>query len=208
MSLASLAESERAALCDLMLELGPDAPTLDEGWAVLDLAAHLVVREHDLWAAPGIVLGGPFAAALGRAMDRRKRQGLDRLVSVVRRGSPIWLRAVPAGAQLNEYYIHHEDVRRPNGLAPRTDRPDLDAGLAKLVRASLSVLLRGKQVGVILMGPGGTEIARHGEEPHAVLTGTPGELLLYLSGRRGAAHVEISGHAGAVAALSEAELSI
>ncbi len=35
---------ERAALADLMAELGPDAPTLCEGWTTRDLAAHLVVR--------------------------------------------------------------------------------------------------------------------------------------------------------------------
>src|SRR5882762_622635 len=37
---------ERRELCDLFLELGPDAPTLCEGWTTLDLAAHLVLREH------------------------------------------------------------------------------------------------------------------------------------------------------------------
>ena len=37
---------ERLELCDLLLELGPDAPTLCEGWTTADLAAHLVLREH------------------------------------------------------------------------------------------------------------------------------------------------------------------
>ncbi len=36
----SYARAERAALCALLDETGPDAPTLCEGWSTLDLAAH------------------------------------------------------------------------------------------------------------------------------------------------------------------------
>ena len=39
------ARAERTALCDLFLEVGPDAPTLCEGWTTKDLAGHLVIRE-------------------------------------------------------------------------------------------------------------------------------------------------------------------
>jgi hypothetical protein len=35
-------ERERQTLCDLLADLGPDAPTLCEGWTTLDLAAHLL----------------------------------------------------------------------------------------------------------------------------------------------------------------------
>src|SRR5437667_638875 len=51
---------ERQQLCDLFVELGPDAPTLLEPWSTRDLAAHLVLREHDHLAAPGLVLPGPW----------------------------------------------------------------------------------------------------------------------------------------------------
>src|SRR5437764_783312 len=40
------AEQERAALADALEQLGPDAPTLCEGWATKELAAHVYVREH------------------------------------------------------------------------------------------------------------------------------------------------------------------
>src|SRR6478609_8619122 len=50
---------ERQQLCDLLVELGPDSPTLLEAWSTRDLAAHLVLREHDHLAAPGLVLPGP-----------------------------------------------------------------------------------------------------------------------------------------------------
>ncbi len=57
------ARRERLALCDLFLEVGPDAPTLCGDWTARDLAAHLVMRERRPDGAIGIVLG----AAAGHA---------------------------------------------------------------------------------------------------------------------------------------------
>jgi hypothetical protein len=37
---------ERQQLCELFVELGPDAPTLLEPWSTRDLAAHLVVGKR------------------------------------------------------------------------------------------------------------------------------------------------------------------
>ena len=37
----TFAHDERLALCDTALTAGPDASTLDEGWTVADLVAHL-----------------------------------------------------------------------------------------------------------------------------------------------------------------------
>ena len=42
----NLAKSERAALADLFVTLGPDQPTLCEGWDTKDLLVHLLVRER------------------------------------------------------------------------------------------------------------------------------------------------------------------
>jgi len=207
MSLSSLARSEREELCALMLEVGPDAPTLNEGWTVVDLAAHLVSREHDLWAGPGIVIGGPLAKLTEIARKRRRRQGLGRLVATLRRGEPALFRFAPAGTQLNEFFIHHEDVRRPNGSEPRTDRPDLDEALVRLVRGSARLLLRNFEGGIDLIWNGGV-VYRRGPEPRAELIGSPGEILLYLSGRRQAARVELEGDPAALTALERAGLGI
>ena len=54
-SLVTLAKNERAALCDLPDKVGPEAPTLCEGWTTHDLAAHLWIRETDPLGAGGIV---------------------------------------------------------------------------------------------------------------------------------------------------------
>jgi uncharacterized protein (TIGR03085 family) len=206
MSVASLAESERLQLCDLMFELGPGAPTVPEGWRVLDLAAHLVVREHDLWAAGGIVIR-PLAPLLELAMERRRRRGLDRLIEQIRRGPPRLWDLLPAGAQLSEYFIHHEDVRRANEMSPRPADRELDEGLAKLVGPMAKRSLRRVDAGLDVTWNGGV-LYRHGSEPRAELSGPPGELLLYLSGRQRVADVTLTGTEEATAAITAADLAI
>ena len=54
---------EREQLCDVLDELGPQAPTLLASWTTHDLAAHLVLREHHLVAAPGLVVPGRGAGS-------------------------------------------------------------------------------------------------------------------------------------------------
>src|SRR5690348_17941114 len=98
---------ERAQLCDLLDELGPAAPTLLAPWTTLDLAAHLVLRERDLVAAPGLVVPGPW----GRFAERRrlglKETGFSDLVHEIRSGPPPgffrigWVRRL---ANLNEFF--------------------------------------------------------------------------------------------------------
>src|SRR5262249_38403716 len=63
-----VADAERRVVADLFDEVGPDAPTLCAGWQTRDLAAHLIVREHRLDAAPGILV-----KALAPRLDRIQR---------------------------------------------------------------------------------------------------------------------------------------
>ena len=53
--------AERAQLSDLLQERGPGAPTLLAPWTTRDIAAHLVLREHDNLAGPGLVVPGPWS---------------------------------------------------------------------------------------------------------------------------------------------------
>jgi uncharacterized protein (TIGR03085 family) len=209
----SLDAVEREGLCDLMDELGADAPTLLRPWTTHDLAAHLVIREHDYRAAPGLVVPG----AWGRYAERRRtaltRTDYGSLLTMIRSGPPRglfrirWVRRV---ANLNEFFVHHEDVRRANGLGPRTNDAALDEALwrnAGLAPWFLARRLRG--VGLELEWEGTTQVlrARRGQ-PTARLTGLPGELLLYLFGRQGAARVEVSGPADAVEAVERVRFGI
>ena len=202
---------ERRELCDLLEELGPEAPTLCEGWATLDLAAHLVIREHDLRAAPGILLGGRFEATLDKLTAKAKATGYPRLVDRVRNGPPVGPMAVPGLRtllNLNEYVVHHEDVRRANGLGPRTDRADLQAAVWDLLRRQARLMLRKVDgAAVRVEGPDGASVVV-GKGPEVGLVGEPVDVLLYLFGRQGAAVVDLHGDAAARAALEAASLGI
>lgn len=199
---------ERAALCDLFESLGPDAPTLLDGWTTRKLAAHLVLRERDPIAAPCLVLPGPPA----RFADRRttalvERKEFSWLVARLRSGPPIgffrlpWIRAFPS---LNEFFVHHEDVRRAAGRGPREDlTPALETALWRNVQRGsrfLSRRVRGVGLDIVWTGTPQRIVVRTGD-PIAELSGLPGELLLYLFGRQAAARVEVTGPPAAVAAI-------
>lgn len=189
--------AERVLLCDLLLQLGPDAPTVPEGWQTRDLAAHLYMREHDCLAAVGFVIPG----AWGRFAEQRRRKvassDFDGMVAAIRSGpagifSLPWLRRVP---NLNEYFVHHEDVRRANGEEPRKLGREMDDALWSNAVGGARVLTRGLR-GVTLELHDITQrrraFVRRGPIS-VVLSGTPGEILLYLFGRRTVAMVDVSG---------------
>ena len=198
---------ERLELCDLFDELGPAVPTLLEGWTTHDLAAHIALRERDLVAGPCIVLPGPFQRfAEQRRVTLARRKDFTWLVARIRSGPPVglfrleWVRSL---ANLNEFFVHHEDVRRANKRGPRSLTPAMDAALWRNVRRSshfLSRRLDGCGLEVEWAGTNERVMARTGE-PTARLCGPPGELLLYIFGRQAAAHVQVSGPPDAVAAV-------
>lgn len=206
------ARSERAALCDLLLERGPDAPTLCEGWTTKDLAVHLVLREHDPLAAPGILLGGPMRALLERATRRLGARPYEDLVATVRSGPPLPLAPLDPVVNLIELYVHHEDVRRGGGDTtprPATATAAVDDALWDVLRRSAWLLTRHLGgVGLQLRRPDGSTRRAHRGDPTVVMTGAPGELTLYLTGRRAAAHVVLDGPAGAVDAVGRARLGL
>src|SRR5690606_5070843 len=117
---------------------------------------------------------------------------------------------------LNEYVVHHEDVRRANGMGPRTDRPDLDGEVWSMLRRGAKLMTRKvKGAGLVLRRADArissdeivTRKTAEGQ-PTATLTGEPVELLLYLFGRRGAAQVELTGPPEAVAAVEQAAFGV
>ncbi|MCU1372948.1 MAG: hypothetical protein JWO68_234 [Actinomycetia bacterium] len=205
-----LDQRERDELCDLFLALGPDAPTLCEGWTTLDLAAHLVIREREPLATAGI-LNPRFAGYTERRQDASATKGIDALVAKLRTPPllPWRLPGVRTLFNLNEYVVHHEDVRRPNGLGPRPDRPDLQDAIWKVLAGSARMGTRKLgPVGLELVRPDGERRTARKGEPLAVLTGEPVELALYLNGRKAAAQVELTGPADAVAAVEAASFGI
>lgn len=212
MATPSPSRTERAALCDLLHQLGPDAPTLCEGWVTRDMAVHLVLRERDPLAAPGILVGGPMRALLDRATRRLSARPYDDLVATVRRGPPLPLAPLDPYVNLLEYFVHHEDVRRGGGDTtprPQGSHPEVDDGLWRLLGRMGRLLCRSLgPVGLELRRPDGATHAVRRGSPTAVLVGPPGELALYLTGRRSAAHVDLRGPLDATQAVEAARLGL
>jgi uncharacterized protein (TIGR03085 family) len=204
----ALAVSERAALAELMTELGPDAPTLCGSWTTRDLAAHLIVRASRPDAAAGILVA-PLAGYTEKVMAAVGRRDWPAIVAEVRQGPPRWspvaIAAVDAATNTVEYFVHLEDVRRASEPWEPRELPAADVATlwAQAQRAG-GFLLRRSPVGVVYAptdGPaaGTRHVARKGERV-VVLTGPVSEIVLASYGRvtRG---LEIGGADSDVAAF-------
>jgi uncharacterized protein (TIGR03085 family) len=204
------ARAERAALSDLLAGLGPDAPTLCEGWTTFDLAAHLVMRERRPDAAGGIMFTS-LAGYTAKVQESLKaKHGYPGLVALVRSGPGGIYRLPGLDPLVNtaEYFIHHEDVRRAQRVwEPRELPADFDEALWKQARAGVRMFLRKSPVRVVLhrIG-GGVAIGGPKDAPQAEVTGTAGELMLFCFGRQPHARVDVTGDDEVVAQLMDASL--
>ncbi len=201
------AKRERLLLADLLEAAGPDAPTLCEGWRARDLAAHVVVRERRPDAA-----AGSLVPALKDRQDRVQAEFADRpydeLIRLIRTGppkfSPFTIKQVDEGANVVEFYVHAEDVRRaqPHWSARELDPVFADVLWSRLERTA-RLLGRKVPVGLVLRRPDGqTVVARRGT-PVVTASGEPGELTMYLYGRQDAAKVALDGEPQAIERLRE-----
>ena len=203
---ATLAQHERGVICDLFLEVGPDAPTLCEGWTTKDLAAHLVVRERRPDSGPGLVWP-PLAGYTDKVRTSvRDRTQWSELVAKVRRGPPLLLRPFDGPMNAVEFFIHVEDVRRAQpGWEPRP----LTTAMADALWSRVGAGGMAKKVpATIQLSSPGRDPKVQGTGPVVVVEGDPGELTLFGSGRQSAARVEISGDDQLAAQLRAASLGI
>ncbi|QDP94625.1 TIGR03085 family protein [Microlunatus elymi] len=201
-------EQEKTALVATFRSSDAEAPTLCEGWNVRRLLAHLIQREQ----RPAGVLGDVISRKppgqepgltklTGTAMTPA---GYQELIDRFSRDTPRWSPMSWAAEKLNlvEYVIHHEDIRRA-GTEPAEPR-DLPEDEQLAIRRQLGTLaklgLRKAPVGVRLATPQG-ESREIKPGDGVTLTGDPVELALWVSGRRDAAHVNVTGDPGAVNAF-------
>ena len=206
---ANLAQAERAALCDLLLEVGPDAPTLCAGWTTTDLAAHLMVRDRRPDVGPGLILSGPFARHTARVTRRAaERVPFEHLVTRIRSGPPWPIRLVDGPVNLVEYFVHLEDVRRAvDGWAPRSGLDDLQDTLWPFQKSGTKLRTRRVQdVGLSIARPGGQPVAVRSGSRQVTATGDPGELALFFFGRRDRSRVDLTGDPDGVSEVRTAPI--
>lgn len=206
------ARAERRALCDLLEELGPQAPTLLSGWRTQEMAAHLLARDVRPDAVPGMVL--PVASQWTERVQRGivETVAYDDAVGRLRSGPPMLSAGrLPGGwrADLHEWFVHHEDVRRANHLGPRPDGEEqraLDDGVWSILPVLGPLLARRVAATVVLVSEDGRR-RRVRRGPAVVeVHGRPSELLLALFGRRDVAVAHAIGDPDAVLAWESARL--
>jgi len=165
-----------------------------------------VLRERDPLAGPGLVLPGAWRRLAQQRQNALADRDFSWLIATLRSGPPpgffrlAWVHRLPS---LNEFFVHHEDLRRANGRGPRQLGRAMDEALWRNVRRApwlLARRLRGAGLELQWAGTGRTIRARRGQ-PTARIAGPPGELLLYLFGRTGVAQVQVTGPAAAADAV-------
>ena len=209
---SNVAQTMRRELCDALLSVGPDAPTLCEGWTTRDLATHLIVRETRPDAAIGILLK-PFAGYADRVQKKVGRRGWTSLVDQIRSGppiaSPMRLRPVDDLTNTLEYFVHCEDIRRgAPGWQPRPLTTVEDEALYTALRRGARLMTRKAPAGLILAAPGRPVIVAHRSTPEVTVSGPIGELVLFVYGRQAASRVEFDGPESAVEAIRTAKFGV
>ena len=198
--MTNFAVVERRHLAALLRRVGPDAPTLCEGWVTRDLAVHLIERD----SRPDLIAGSvlpkiPVLSKRAQEADAQLRgQDWAELVSKVEKPavySPARLGPLDKRMNTAEFFVHHEDVRRAQETWHRRqllqeEERDLWAALKLMGKPLLrpeqdSILLVANGYGSVTGGKAKTSTVR-------IVRGTPSELLLWAFGRREQAEVAIT----------------
>ena len=137
-AIMTVAQQERAALVTTMRGVGPDQPTLCGDWTTRDLAAHLVIRERRLDAAPGILM--PDVRRLHRtgAEPGGRRERLERAARPDRLGSAAAV-AVQAARPVRQ---RRRDVHPPRGRPTCRKRLGAKANSTTTTTAALARQVR------------------------------------------------------------------
>ena len=179
------------------MEVGPDAPTLCEGWTTRDLAAHIIVRESRPDAAGGILIK-PLAAYGEKVRKGVAQRDWKSLVEAIRNGppriSPMRLAFLDRLTNTVEFFVHLEDVRRAQlNWAPRPLLDDLESQLRTSITQGGRLFARKSPCGLVLQIAHGASIVAKKGEPAVTVAGEVGELIMFVYGRQDHARVELSG---------------
>ena len=224
--MAQLAVDERHALAETLRSVDPDSPTLCGDWTAAQLAAHLVLRERSVAEGAGRLPVPALQRLAARHLDEFvANTPYPKLVEAVDNGPswrevvgplPIaWIWSIPAvreQANLLEYLVHHEDVRRAGPQwQPRPLPDDVQRAVWAKLPGLTRLTMRGAPVGVALHSPahGTVRTSRAKRDGVAVtVTGAPLELALFAFGRQAVAQVDYDGEPADIEKVRGARMGI
>jgi uncharacterized protein (TIGR03085 family) len=189
------AKEHRRAFADACVQLGPDAPTLCEGWTTKDLVAHVYVREHRPDAAAGVLPLGPLSAYTERVMKSVLRVHDYRTLVEQVRTPPRWLDALRLDDAVNtvEFFVHAEDVRRANGRDRRPTDDAFERWIWRRLRRQARLMFRRVSADVRLLPDVGDPVNVGRGGPAVEVRGAPSEILLLAYNRKEQAKVTVVG---------------
>lgn len=200
--------ASREALTEALLAAGPGHRTLCEGWQTEHLAAHVHLRDSSPLAAglalkPLTGLLEQRTLSLGDASSGERdyqdlvrkvasgASGTERVVTRARAAAPV--RRMAQAANLLEFFVHTEDVRRAQERwAPRRLSDEYADVLWEELCRRVRLMYRSEPTGIRLvrtpragrdMDALASVVARSGD-PEVIITGPTGELIMHAFGRR------------------------
>ena len=188
--------TERQAFVATLRAVGPAAPTLATPWNAEDLAAHVAATEQQhgvptyvgrRMVMRGVRLNDTFKPVMSVQLKRFRRHGFDWSLRRLERPSPALLsRPEVLPVSVFEVYAHHEDVLRANGVSRSSTVPELGPTIEWLLRYHRR-----------LIGDPGLRVelddGRTFGSGAPVVRGSGAEVVLWLSGRRAVADVQLDG---------------
>ncbi|HEX5586748.1 MAG TPA: maleylpyruvate isomerase family mycothiol-dependent enzyme [Acidimicrobiia bacterium] len=200
-------QTMRATFARYLTEVGPDAPTLCEGWTAEDLAIHMVLIERHPEAWLGIPISdritrtrGYFDGLVQHERDRPWGELVERVEVGPTRG-PLANPTFRNHMMFREYTVHAEDVRRANDLPAADAGPDVRERTWGKAQAFARFVRTDGSHGLEIAEPGGRVHQVRKGATTARITGEPIELLLFAFGRT-AVEVDVSGDPDAVAGVA------
>ena len=150
----TFSDVQRHKLVHLLREVGPDAPTLCEGWTTLDLIIHLVIRENYPLAAAGMMVPQLSAKLAAQTQQLKATVPYTELVDRWERGSRLWpVAKADRWLDTVEHFVHYEDVSRAQpekaDQPQHVDRADEQA-LLRGLKSMSKMLLRSSTVPVVV----------------------------------------------------------
>ncbi len=209
--MTSFARRERSAICQTLRKLGPDQPTLCQGWSTKDLLVHLIVRENRPDAAVGLFI--PFLSSYTDSVSKKySEKSFEDLIMIFENGpkspSPFSLPKVDELANTFEFLVHHEDIlRAQDNYQPRKlSEEDAKFVWSRFTKSAV-FFMRKIKVGVVAKTDQGIYTLKRGNDV-VTISGNLIDLVMFAFGRKNTTQINFEGNPTAVEKLKNSDLSL